>query len=247
MPERAAAATASVDMPGWSACSGKQTVSEGSAVIATVAGQIQAKDYAAALAMLEAHHEDSVHGDLQLILQICYRAQQEQWWQVLQLEPGSDAKSIKATVRTLARKVHPDKCSLPGGAEAFKAVIEAAEHVSTSDTEKAQYRDNGAQWWAEWDDPEQQSRKRKAEALQEQHGEARRIWWAQLQDLPLQDLQEEVRKLQRDILKDQDVPKAERQERLREARALLNQRLSEDLLAARTHDLDRHPGGGFFA
>lgn len=54
--------------------------------------------------------------------------------QVLQLEPGSDAKSIKATVRTLARKVHPDKCSLPGGAEAFKAVIEAAEHVSTSDT-----------------------------------------------------------------------------------------------------------------
>ena len=54
MPERAAAATASVDMPGWSACSGKQTVSEGSAVIATVAGQIQAKDYAAALAMLEA-------------------------------------------------------------------------------------------------------------------------------------------------------------------------------------------------
>ncbi len=31
----------------------------------------------------------------------------------------------------------------------------------------------------------------------------------------MQDLQEEVRKLQRDILKDQDVPKAERQERLR--------------------------------
>ena len=54
--------------------------------------------------------------------------------QVLQLEPGSDAKSIKAAVRKLARKVHPDKCSLPGAADAFKAVIEAAEHVSTTDT-----------------------------------------------------------------------------------------------------------------
>ena len=53
-------------------------------------------------------------------------------------------------------------------------------------TEKAQFRDDEAQWWAEWDDPEQQSRKRKAEALQEQHGEARRIWRAQLQELPLQ-------------------------------------------------------------
>ena len=31
----------------------------------------------------------------------------------------------------------------------------------------------------------------------------------------MQDLQEEVRKLKRDIFKDQDVPKAERQERLR--------------------------------
>ena len=54
--------------------------------------------------------------------------------QVLQLEPGSDAKSIKGAVRKLARKVHPDKCSLPGAADAFKAVVEAAEHVSTSDT-----------------------------------------------------------------------------------------------------------------
>ena len=31
----------------------------------------------------------------------------------------------------------------------------------------------------------------------------------------MQDLQEEVRKLQRDIFKDLDTPKAERQERLR--------------------------------
>ena len=54
--------------------------------------------------------------------------------QVLQLEPASDAKSIKGAVRNLARKVHPDKCSLPGAAEAFKAVVEAAEHLSTSDT-----------------------------------------------------------------------------------------------------------------
>ena len=82
MPERAAAAAANVDMPGWSTCSGRQTASEGSAIIATIAGQIQTKEYAAGLAVLEAHHEISVHGDLQLILRICDRAQQEQWWQV---------------------------------------------------------------------------------------------------------------------------------------------------------------------
>ena len=66
--------------------------------------------------------------DVLHVSQLCGRTQ------VLQLEPGSDAKSIKAAVRKLARKVHPDKCSLPGAADAFKAVIEAAEHVSTSDT-----------------------------------------------------------------------------------------------------------------
>ena len=33
----------------------------------------------------------------------------------------------------------------------------------------------------------------------------------------------------------------------REARALLNQQLSEDLQAARNRDLEGHPGGGFFA
>ena len=54
--------------------------------------------------------------------------------QVLDLEPGSDAKSIKSAVRKLARKVHPDKCSLPGADEAFKSVLKAAEHVSASDT-----------------------------------------------------------------------------------------------------------------
>lgn len=50
--------------------------------------------------------------------------------QVLDLQPGSDAKSIQGAVRKLARKVHPDKCSLPGAEEAFKAVLAAAEHVS---------------------------------------------------------------------------------------------------------------------
>ena len=82
MPQRAAAATETADMPGWSTCSGNQMASEASAVIAEVAGQIQAKQYAAGLAMLEAHRVASVHGDLQLILWICDRAQQEQWWQV---------------------------------------------------------------------------------------------------------------------------------------------------------------------
>ena len=57
---------------------------------------------------------------------------------------------------------------------------------SVHGADRAELRDDGAQWWAEWDDPEQQGRKRKAEALQEQHGEARRIWRLQLQDLPLQ-------------------------------------------------------------
>ena len=181
MPKRAAAAIGTVDMPGWSTCNGGQMAPEDGVIVAEIAGQIQAKQYAAGLATLEAHHAISVHADLQSILWICCRAQKEQWWQVhlrtphaflphlhclsklyrsvvlqvnemrctqqtccmslscgvaqvLQLEPGSDAKSIKTAVRKLARKVHPDKCSLPGAAEAFKAVVEAAEHVSISDT-----------------------------------------------------------------------------------------------------------------
>ena len=52
---------------------------------------------------------------------------------MLDLEPGSDAKRIKSAVRKLARKVHPDKCSLPGADEAFKSVLKAAEHVSAND------------------------------------------------------------------------------------------------------------------
>ena len=82
MPKRAAAAIETVDMPGWSACNGKEMASEDRVVIAEIAEQIQAQNYAAGLAMLEAHHATSVHGDLQLILWICYRAQLEQWWQV---------------------------------------------------------------------------------------------------------------------------------------------------------------------
>ena len=94
MPERAAAATASVDMPGWSACSGKQTASKGSTITAAIAGQIEAKEYAAGLAMLKAHHESSVHADLQLILWTCYRAQQEQWWQVHLRCPGGFVSAL---------------------------------------------------------------------------------------------------------------------------------------------------------
>lgn len=56
--------------------------------------------------------------------------------QVLDLQPGADAKSIKAAVRRLVRRLHPDKCNLPGAEEAFKAILKAAEHVSADDPGK---------------------------------------------------------------------------------------------------------------
>ena len=45
---------------------------------------------------------------------------------------------------------------------------------------------DGGNWWEEWDDPEQLKRKRKAEDMEQQHGEAHTIWWLQLQDLSVQ-------------------------------------------------------------
>ena len=41
-------------------------------------------------------------------------------------------------------------------------------------------------WWEAWDDPEQVTRKRKAQEVEQQHGEAHTIWWLQLQDLSMQ-------------------------------------------------------------
>lgn len=142
--------------------------------------------------------------------------------QVLDLQPGADAKSIKAAVRRLVRMVHPDKCSLPGAEEAFKSVLKAAERISVSDTGmgtvlyvcdctpdsvpgypclgSSQWLDplspssadvpvvdhHGGNWWEEWDDPEQLCKKRKAQDMEQQHGEAHTIWWLQLQELSVQ-------------------------------------------------------------
>lgn len=51
---------------------------------------------------------------------------------MLNVQAGSDTKSIKCAVRKLVVKIHPDKCDLPGAEEAFKAVLAAAEHVSSN-------------------------------------------------------------------------------------------------------------------
>ena len=45
---------------------------------------------------------------------------------------------------------------------------------------------DGGSWWEQWDDPEQVTRKRKAQEMEQQHGEAHTIWWLQLQDLSVQ-------------------------------------------------------------
>ncbi|CAL5219323.1 g1133 [Coccomyxa viridis] len=195
------------------------------------------------------HSSTSRLRTLRLICQTCLRAQDGQWWQVLDLQPGADAKSIKAAVRRLVRIVHPDKCSLSGAEEAFKSVLKAAEHVSASDTDAPLFDYDGGNWWEEWDDPEQLKRKRKAEEMEQQHGEAHTIWWLQLQDLSVQGLQEEVKVLQRDLFKEQSLLKAERQRRLREARVLLNQRLLEAEEAEDSVDatpVETGQGGGFF-
>ena len=60
----------------------------------------------------------------------------------------------------------------------------APERPSSADVPVFDHDDGN--WWEEWDDPEQLRRKRKAQDMEQQHGEAHTIWWLQLQDLALQ-------------------------------------------------------------
>ena len=53
--------------------------------------------------------------------------------QVLDLQPGADAKSIKLPSDDWSDWYTQDKCSLPGAEEAFKSILKAAEHVSAND------------------------------------------------------------------------------------------------------------------
>lgn len=52
--------------------------------------------------------------------------------------------------------------------------------------DKAMFVSDGGNWWEEWDDPEQPRKKRKAQEMEQQYGEAHTIWRLQLQDLSAQ-------------------------------------------------------------
>ena len=58
--------------------------------------------------------------------------------QVLALPPASKEPKVRAQLRQLARRVHPDKCSLPGAEAAFKALCLAATRAA-GQTEGAQH------------------------------------------------------------------------------------------------------------
>ena len=49
---------------------------------------------------------------------------------MLGLPASSEEKQVRIQVRKLARKVHPDKCSLFGAEAAFKAVCKAAAQAT---------------------------------------------------------------------------------------------------------------------
>jgi DnaJ-domain-containing protein 1 len=46
-------------------------------------------------------------------------------WEVLQLKKGAGAADVKRRYKELARKLHPDKCSIEGATAAFQKVQEA--------------------------------------------------------------------------------------------------------------------------
>jgi hypothetical protein len=46
-------------------------------------------------------------------------------WEVLQLKKGAGAADLKRRYKELARKLHPDKCSIEGATAAFQKVQEA--------------------------------------------------------------------------------------------------------------------------
>eukprot|EP00195_Chlamydomonas_chlamydogama_P005146 CAMPEP_0202905606 /NCGR_PEP_ID=MMETSP1392-20130828/35172_1 /ASSEMBLY_ACC=CAM_ASM_000868 /TAXON_ID=225041 /ORGANISM="Chlamydomonas chlamydogama, Strain SAG 11-48b" /LENGTH=415 /DNA_ID=CAMNT_0049593783 /DNA_START=484 /DNA_END=1731 /DNA_ORIENTATION=- len=186
-----------------------------------------------------------------------------EWWAVLRLqqpaalEPGAGRQAakhveddVRRQYRRLAALVHPDKCGLPGAAEAFQYVSQAAselcsmraepknpgcdgddhQHWSSGqggfDREDRVEEEAGYAWWGRWECTAfEEALHANAEARStvpsQQDMEDSVLW-----EMPIQELRAEVVARQKAVFSAGSASAHDRQRRLRSARTVLSSRLS---------------------
>lgn len=174
-------------------------------------------------------------------------------WQILGLDEGATSANIRRAFRKGAQRIHPDKCDLPGAEVAFKLLAAAADTALAAEPESASPNSVAASrelssekapasdssWWDEWDPtPAERRQQKRAEKRQRSASyttAAAAILDADwLSSLSTKELKGEVARRQAAVL--QPFPDSEeaameplaRQSRLREARALLSDKVKAD-------------------
>ncbi|BDA41905.1 hypothetical protein COCOBI_02-7030 [Coccomyxa sp. Obi] len=166
-----------------------------------------------------------------LIQSILKHAQDKQWRKVLEVNGISDERQVQRQFRKLAKLVHPDKCNVEGAEAAFKAIcLAAAEHSSA--LKGANVAEEGdVYWWEAWEDDAVEKRRKRAESPNLDAEDV--VWQAGLHLMSVEELKREVTQLQASVFSkstttsDIQMPVHRKQQRLRQARSLLSNRLEE--------------------
>eukprot|EP00884_Botryococcus_braunii_P008932 jgi/Botrbrau1/1803/Bobra.146_1s0002.1 len=191
----------------------------------------------------------------ELVCRIHLSASKGDWWEVLGLEKGKTA-DIRQQFKRLALQVHPDKCTCFGAESAFKLLQKAAEKLSAAsgDVILREGADDltspGPKWWDIWDQPTP-ANATQAGVSSEATGEDATF----LASLSLEELKEEVRVRSSEVLvgvapaRGGSLPRAQRLQRLRQARTALSDRLQEESTAPVVAETSSEPqfrdSGGF--
>jgi len=167
-----------------------------------------------------------------LVVQMHIAAKNRDWWKVLQLKEGSAEKEVRASYKKLAQQIHPDKCPCFGAEQAFQHLTEAVVFaMGAADGGLVKLAAGGGDqhaWWDKWDaDSTSTKRKREEDVVPQSEEET-----LHMRQCPLEELKAVVAELQSEVLrpeKGSDASKltaAQRSQRVRAARAILNERLA---------------------